>query len=228
VTVPKKKGRPPRRKGGKVGRPKGRQGKKDPNVKHTLGVELKTTRALELKQEGWSYSKIAEMLTAELGEQYGTTSKQRAEQLVKAALDERAQERKDAVDRVVTLELMRLDEMTIGFFQKARDNADTFAASTVLAIMDRRARLLGLNAPTKTINENTGTDGGPMQHEVALTDAAASFDAKATKVIEDALSARAAPGDDPSAGSEGDDPGLGVGPGDDRGSPGVYGEPDAG
>ena len=218
---PRKKRRPKKRRRGKVGRPKNA-----PKPEKTLGVELKTARALELAQEGWSYAAIAETLTAELGAQYGTTSKTRAFQLVKEALDEAVEARKAEAERIIALELMRLNEMTIGVFPMAK-GGNTLAVTAMLSIMDRRARYLGINAPTKTVSEVTGKDGGPIQSEVALTDAAASFDAKAEKVIADAIAARVAGNDPAAAQPEADDSGRGVGPGDERGGASLPDEPDA-
>ena len=157
--TPKKRGHRPKGvlRRGKAGRPKNA-----PKIEKILGLELKTARALELAQQGWSYAAIAEALTTEFSDKYGKTSKTRAFQLVKDALDEAIETRKEEGERVLALELIRLNEMTTGVFPNAV-TGDTNAISTVLALMDRRARYLGLNAPTKTQSEVTGKDGGPQE-----------------------------------------------------------------
>lgn len=160
--------RPARGRRGNAGRHK-----TDPKPAKILGLEVKTARALELAQDGWSYGLIADTLTAEFGEQYGKTSKTTAFRLVKAALEEATARRKEAAESLVELEISRLDEMTIGVMPKAK-GGDTFAISSVLAIMDRRARYLGLNAAEK--KEITGKDGGPIESVTAIKDAADEFD----------------------------------------------------
>ena len=46
------------------------------------------------------------------------------------------------------MELDMLDRLQFGIYERAK-NGDTKAISTVLSISDRRARILGLDAPTK-------------------------------------------------------------------------------
>jgi hypothetical protein len=68
---------------------------------------------------------------------------------------------KDVVDReitvhkaqlagdVLTMELMRLDQLQLAITEDAM-NGNLFAIDRFLSIMDRRAKMLGLDAPTKT------------------------------------------------------------------------------
>ena len=104
--------------------------------------------ALRLRKAGYSFPAIA----LELG--YGGPSG--AYKAVMTALVATLQEPADDVRR---LELERLDELLKGlwYFAKVGNQG---AIDKVLRIMERRAKLLGLDAPTK--NEVTGKDGEPI------------------------------------------------------------------
>jgi hypothetical protein len=87
----------------------------------------------------------------------GYKSASGAEQAVRSAIRKVLQEPAEAVRE---LEAMRLDALLQALWGKALDG-DVLVIDRVLKIMDRRARLLGLDAPTKTQQENTGE----VQHE---------------------------------------------------------------
>ena len=61
------------------------------------------------------------------------------------------------------MELHRLDKMTPKMMEFAVQG-DTKAVDAVIKIMDRRAKLLGLDGPSK--HEHTGKDGGPIETKV--------------------------------------------------------------
>lgn len=63
---------------------------------------------------------------------------------------------REPVEELVTLELARLDEMTLALWPGVK-RSDVKAIEKMLAVMERRARLLGLDAPKRT--EITGHDG---------------------------------------------------------------------
>ena len=83
-----------------------------------------------------------------------------------AALDELYRER--AAEDIAAAkgeDLDRLDVLLDALWEQATGpKAKAHVVDRILAIMDRRAKLLGLDAPVK--NEHSGADGGPIQHEV--------------------------------------------------------------
>lgn len=97
------------------------------------------TEALRLRSLGWSYQKVADAI--------GTT-KATAYNRVQRAL---AAIPAEAVDEFRRLEMERLDAILEVAMTKAQsaDKGSLFAVDRVLAIMDRRAKLMGLDAPTK-------------------------------------------------------------------------------
>jgi hypothetical protein len=96
---------------------------------------------VRLRREGNTY--------ADSGVQLGI-SRQHAHQLVSDELRQLRTETGEATDDMRRLELDRLDAMamTLGLLTKV-DRGDTAAIQTVLKIMDRHAKLLGLDAPEK-------------------------------------------------------------------------------
>lgn len=105
-------------------------------------------QALELRKAGVGYAKIAESLG------YGGPSG--AYNAIRSALKRTLQE---PADELRSLEVERLDALLLGLWTKAK-GGDTWAVDRVLRIMERRAALLGLDAPRRI--ENTGKNGGPM------------------------------------------------------------------
>lgn len=94
-------------------------------------------QALELRKAGVDYRAIGERLG------YSTAGAHKAVMTALKAIT------KEPAEEVLDLELRRLDAMLVGLWPKAV-KGDTWAVDRVLAIMDRRARYLGLDAPTKT------------------------------------------------------------------------------
>jgi hypothetical protein len=100
-------------------------------------------KALELRTSGLDYRSIAERIG------YGSVAS--AHKAVQVALKKTLQE---PADELRTMEVARLDQMLLGLWPKAI-KGDTWAVDRVLKIMERRAALLGLDAPLKredTIN----------------------------------------------------------------------------
>ncbi|MFF2402691.1 hypothetical protein [Streptomyces goshikiensis] len=79
---------------------------------------------------------------------------------VRKALDDRRTELNDDVDEMRALEADRLDRLFFVAYKKAVRDQDLAAIDRTLRIMERRARLLGLDMPTKT--ELAGPEGGPV------------------------------------------------------------------
>lgn len=86
----------------------------------------------------------------EIGRKLGIT-KQAAHHHVSKALGELAKANKDRTAELRMLEGERLDAMACVLWPRATDpqNPDLVAVDRMLRIMDRRAKLFGLDAPTK-------------------------------------------------------------------------------
>lgn len=104
--------------------------------------------ALEMRKFGYSYDQIAE---------HFETSPASARGLVKSAMEQAIRE---PGQEVIDLELQRLDQLYRLAFTAALEG-DTDAITKCLAIQQRRAKYLGLDAPDK--KELTGAGGGPLQ-----------------------------------------------------------------
>ena len=104
---------------------------------NTAIAQAKRAQALQLRMGGASYSAIA----AQMGSSgAGTAYKQ-----VRAALREMLQEPADAVRAI---ELERYDRLMLAHWPTAL-RGDIQASAMVLRIMERRAAMLGLDAPKK-------------------------------------------------------------------------------
>ncbi|MFI1100280.1 hypothetical protein [Streptomyces melanogenes] len=82
---------------------------------------------------------------------------------VRKALTDRRTELNDDVDAMRQLDADRLDRLFFVAYKKAVRDQDLLAVDRTLRIMERRARLLGLDMPTRT--ELAGPQGGPLQIE---------------------------------------------------------------
>lgn len=113
----------------------------------TIDAKLRAAKALELRMEGMKFDDIATEL--------GYNSKQAAFDAVSREL--RAITREPA-EEVLRLDLERLDRMWGVHYLNAQAG-DAIALSACMRIMERRAKLLGLEV-NKT--EVTGKDGAPI------------------------------------------------------------------
>lgn len=118
--------------------------------------ELKS-QALSLRITRASYRQIARVMAISVSY---------AHELVTEALNETRQLNEDQASELRALEVAMLDEMTVKLWPKAaaaREQApklDPRTADTILRISERRAKLLGLDAPTRW--EGSGPGGGPF------------------------------------------------------------------
>lgn len=107
-------------------------------------------KALELRKAGATLRQIGEALDC---------SEQRAHQIICGRLKKINDVRAGLTEDVRQLEIERLDAMFLGLWSRAREGDEKAVRAAVL-IMERRAKLLGIDAPTRT--EVSGADGGPV------------------------------------------------------------------
>lgn len=115
----------------------------------TIAAKMRAAKALELRMEGMKFDDIA----AELGFSGRQGAYDAVSRELKAITREPAEE-------VLRLDLERLDKMW-GIHYLNAQAGDAVALSSCMRIMERRARLLGLDAPAKS--EISGANGEPMQ-----------------------------------------------------------------
>jgi hypothetical protein len=105
--------------------------------KCTIRNREQTLRALELRSTGASYHEIGRTLGI---------SKTRGYQLVMAELSELCEMLKESAAQLLALELARLDAILAAHWPL---RAVPRNAEILLRVSERRAKLLGLDAPTK-------------------------------------------------------------------------------
>jgi len=113
-------------------------------------------KALEYRKMGLSYAQIADKL--------GMNSPQAAWNCVDSAMSRVVRE---SAEQVRGLELERLDAMFIPVYGNAL-RGDLMAMTGALAIMNRRARLLGLDAPVKQAQTTVAGDDAPAMTPTIL------------------------------------------------------------
>jgi hypothetical protein len=114
-----------------------------PPKNHAKSSEERAKRALailNMRLHGFPPSKIARELPAA---GYAKVSISQIRRIIRAALEDAAQR---PAEELLRMELLRLDELQSAQYAKAIAG-DAPAMDRVLAIMDRRAKLLGLHQP---------------------------------------------------------------------------------
>jgi AraC-like DNA-binding protein len=114
----------------------------------TIEAKLRAANAVKLRMEGRTFPEIAQEL--------GYNSQQAAHDAVKRALVATLREPSDALR---TLELERIDVLWQMQFMNAT-SGDVQACMACLKLQERRAKLLGLDAPVQ--QEISGKDGAPL------------------------------------------------------------------
>ena len=122
---------------------------------------MRRKTALQLHIEGNTFEAI--------GQKLGVT-RQRAHQLVSKQLAETAAERKSLAGSALDTDLERLDFVLRSLAPRI-ERGDDKAAQAYIRALDRRAKLLGLDAPSRS--EVSGPGGAPIAHEIASTETAA-------------------------------------------------------
>lgn len=111
----------------------------------TIQSRLKAAKAVELRMEGKGFPEIAKEL--------GYNSRQAAHDAVMRALRETLRE---PAEELIRLDLERLDALWQIQYLTAQ-GGDPMAMAACMKIMERRARLLGLDAPAKQEVKSTVT-----------------------------------------------------------------------
>lgn len=122
-----------------------------------IQATLRQNEAVKLRLTGLSLAEIAERL--------GYASAGGAHHAINHALKKTLQEPADTLRK---LECERLDALLLGLWPAAVAG-DRRAVETILNLMSRRARLLGLDMPTTVAMTNP--DGSPLSGMRALSDA---------------------------------------------------------
>lgn len=97
---------------------------------------LRMNAAVKHREDGMSYAEIAKELKVD---------KSTAIRAVRRGLDLLASDTRESAERVVGLELSRLDTLWAKMYAQAKDGNQT-AVDRCLRIMERRARLLGIDS----------------------------------------------------------------------------------
>ena len=115
----------------------------------TAAAQVRAAKALELRMEGQTFEAIAEAL--------GYAGKQGAYDAVRRSL---AAVTREPAEELIKLDLERLDVLWQIQYLNAQ-GGDVQAMAACMKIMERRAKLLGLDAPVKVDNktEVTSKDG---------------------------------------------------------------------
>ena len=160
--------------------------KKPPNRSKTGRLAVAaldiSEKAVQLRRKGLSCDEIGKALGC---------SRSTAWEAINRWLVAKRADIKEAADDVREMELARMDEMMAGIYPTALQG-DMQAIDRVLRIMERRAKLLGIDAPTR--QEVTGAEGGPLDIRavasefkaklMALSDAELEAEAKRLGVAE--------------------------------------------
>ena len=116
-------------------------------------TEEKRATALGLRSAGATYREIAAQMDVTLSYAYA---------LVMDGLADIRQDARESAEETKEIELGRLDRLYLRFRKKLDgqgDNPDEATGLQLLRIMERRAKLLGLDAPQEIV----GAGGGPLQ-----------------------------------------------------------------
>jgi len=111
------------------------------------GLVDREIQVLELRRAGWTWTRIAE----QVGYADHTGAYAAYKRAIKRVMEQ-------PVEELRTQELDRLDRLQVAAWQAAV-KGDTKAILTILRIMERRAKLIGLDKPIKIEQEVTTWDG---------------------------------------------------------------------
>ena len=107
-------------------------------------IQARRLQALELRKQGYSYRTIADTIGVNVSTAYYDV--QESLKILRELEMEKAED-------VRGIEMERLDRLLLACWERAIDGDDK-SVRACLSIMERRAKLMGLDAPTR--NEHTG------------------------------------------------------------------------
>jgi hypothetical protein len=122
---------------------------------------VRRKEAVDFRLQGMTYREIA----LELG-----VTPTRARQLVAEALAAIEKDTAESAEELRRLELDRLDQLQCGLWEEAA-GGNLKAVGAALKIMERRARLVGLDAPARTANTHGYADIDQMSDAELLEEA---------------------------------------------------------
>lgn len=131
-------------------------------------------QALDLRKAGLTYQAIADRL--------GFKSPASAKKTVDTALDEMREIYREQAEQLIELECQRLDRLLQGLWLKAA-GGNPRAVEAALKIMERRARLLGLDSAQK--KELSGPGGQPLLDLTTALQALTQFEEAGNAAPED-------------------------------------------
>ena len=130
-------------------------------------------QALEMRRAGKDYSEIAKAL--------GLYDASHARRVVMKLIQTDIKKLAETADEVRNLELQRLDKMFEVAYAKALDG-HLLSIDRALRLMERRASLLGLDAPKR--QEISGPDGSPIEIDERITLTQEERDSRILTIIE--------------------------------------------
>jgi DNA-binding CsgD family transcriptional regulator len=116
-----------------------------PKSQRGILAREREVQALELRKAGATYG--------EIGRQLGISASS-AHRAIARAVERITDESSELAIETRRMELIRLDAMQLALWTDAR-KGDAEAIRTLLRIMERRARYLGLDAPTEVVADVT-------------------------------------------------------------------------
>lgn len=123
-------------------------------------------KAIALRLAGMDYESIAQRL--------GYADRGAACKDIQRAMEANIAQQTQSADTLREVELMRLDRLQAAAWQAAA-SGDLKAIETVLKIVDRRSRLLGLDAPIKTdvtVSDAITSEIEQLAAQLSIADAA--------------------------------------------------------
>lgn len=145
-----------------------------------LQETLRKQMAVEMRLAGYTLEKI--------GQELGGLDRSRVHHLIDSVIREKREEISSQAEDLRALDIARIDRMIQGVWPKATTGNDYPAIDRVLRLMERRAKLLGLDAPTKIAP--TSPDGetpyAPVMTDTERAARIASIMAKALQQSRDA------------------------------------------
>lgn len=124
-------------------------------AKKRIRNRLRLKTALDLRLEGLTVEEVGKRLVPPV-------SKQRASVILRDALRELNEDIAETADEMRRIELERLDELLKSLWPGRKSPRVT---DTILRISERRAKLTGIDAPTRL--EQSGPNGGPMEYDLS-------------------------------------------------------------